>query len=127
MTLLPVKLSRSGVPANPSACNVVRRYQILKPSRANFLGTTIFLTTRASPTRTVLSCRLSTLYDSAITSASSVYRKYTAMDAGARKAFEHELGVSRPLEAWQYLEKPVSDFTSKFEPEDRMVSSRRRS
>jgi hypothetical protein len=57
-----------------------------------------------------------------ITSASSVYKKYLAMEAKARAAFERELGVTRPLEAWQYLERPISDFTSKFEPEDRMVS-----
>ena len=44
------------------------------------------------------------------------------MDERARLAFERELGVSKSLEAWQYLEKPISDFTSKFEPEDRMVS-----
>ena len=30
---------RQGVPANPSACNVVRKYQILKPERMRFLTT----------------------------------------------------------------------------------------
>ena len=115
------EVSRSGVPANPSACNVVRKYQILKPSRANFLGAHLFDYSRFAHEDGFV-VPLEYIVRFGITSASSVYRKYTAMDAGARKAFEHELGVSRPLEAWQYLEKPVSDFTSKFEPEDRMVS-----
>src|SRR5690606_35440996 len=57
-----------------------------------------------------------------ITCGSSVYRKYLAMSDAAKRTFEGELGVTRSLEAWQLLERPIADFTSKFEPEDRMVS-----
>ncbi len=115
------EVSRRGVPANPSACNVVRKFQILKPTRAEFLGAHLFDYSRFGHEDGFV-VPLEYIVRFGITSASSVYRKYTAMDAGARKAFEHELGVKRPLEAWQYLERPVSDFTSKFEPEDRMVN-----
>lgn len=112
---------REGVPANASAYNVVRKFQILKPDRTEFLGAHLFDYAKF-PHEDGFVIPLEMIVRFGITSASSVYRKYLAMDERARKAFEQELGVSKPLEAWQYLEKPVSDFTSKFEPEDRMVS-----
>jgi phosphoribosylaminoimidazole-succinocarboxamide synthase len=112
---------RHGVPANPSACNVVRKYQILKPERTRFLGAPLFDYAKF-PHADRFVVPLEYIVRFGITSASSVYKKYLAMDAKTKTAFERELGVSRPLEAWQYLERPISDFTSKFEPEDRMVS-----
>ena len=115
------EVSRGDLPLNPSSRNVVRRYQILKPSRADFLGAHLFDYSRFGHEDGFV-VPLEYIVRFGITSASSVYRKYSAMDESARSAFEHELGVSRPLQAWQYLEKPVSDFTSKFEPEDRMVN-----
>ncbi len=115
------EVCRSGVPQNPSACNVVRKYQILKPVRTNFLGASLFDYSQF-PQEDGFVVPLEYIVRFGITSASSVFRKHAAMDSAARRAFEQELGVSRPLEAWQYLEKPISDFTSKFEPEDRMVS-----
>lgn len=115
------EVCRRGVPGNPGACNVVRKYQILKPVRTNFLGTSLFDYSQFAHEDGFV-VPLEYIVRFGITSASSVYRKYTAMAPVAREAFANELGVSRPLEAWQYLEKPISDFTSKFEPEDRMVS-----
>ena len=115
------EVDRSGVPANASNCNLVRRYQILKPDRTEFLGAHLFDYSkyyREDGFVVPLEC----IVRFGITSASSVYRKYLVMDEKARKAFEQELGVNKALEAWQYLEKPVSDYTSKYEPEDRMVS-----
>lgn len=115
------EVSQEGAPANPSSCNVVRKYQILKPERTEFLGAHLFDYSRFGHEDGFV-VPLEYIVRFGITSASSVYRKYTAMDEAGRKSFERELGVTRPLEAWQYLEKPVGDFTSKFEPEDRMVS-----
>ncbi|MCB1203250.1 MAG: hypothetical protein KDN18_03240 [Verrucomicrobiae bacterium] len=112
---------RQGVPANPSACNVVRKYQILKPERMRFLGAPLFDYAKF-PHEDRFVVPLEYIVRFGITSASSVYKKYLAMEGKAKAVFERELGVSRPLEAWQYLERPISDFTSKFEPEDRMVS-----
>lgn len=112
---------REGVPANPSACNVVRKFQILKPERTRFLGAPLFDYGKF-PHSDRFVVPLEYIVRFGITSASSVYKKYLAMDEKAKAAYERELGVSRPLEAWQYLERPISDFTSKFEPEDRMVS-----
>ncbi len=115
------EVSRESVPENASAYNVVRKYQILKPTRSDFLGAHLFDYSRYAHEDGFV-VPLECIVRFGITSASSVFRKYLSMDERARKAFESELGVSKPLEAWQYLEKPISDFTSKFEPEDRMVS-----
>jgi len=115
------KVAEDGAPTNPSACNVVRKYQILKPERTEFLGAHLFDYSKFGHEDGFV-VPLEYIVRFGITSASSVYRKYTAMDEAGRKSFERELGVTQPLEAWQYLEKPVGDFTSKFEPEDRMVS-----
>jgi len=112
---------RGELPAKASACNVVRRFQILKPDRVEFFGAHLFDYGKFFHEDGFV-VPLEMIVRFGITSASSVFRKYQSMDSGAREAFERELDVSRPLEAWQYLEKPISDFTSKFEPEDRMVS-----
>jgi len=112
---------RGGIPENPSAYNVVRKYQILKPTRSDFLGAHLFDYSQFAQEDGFV-VPLEYIVRFGITSASSVYKKYLGMDESSRKAFERELGVSKPLQAWQYLEKPVGDFTSKFEPEDRMVS-----
>lgn len=112
---------RDGAPAHPSACNVVRKYQILKPSRTDFLGAHLFDYAQF-PHEDGFVVPLEYIVRFGITSASSVFRRYQSMDGTARQAFERELGVSKPLEAWQYLKKPITDFTTKFEPEDRMLS-----
>lgn len=112
---------RNGVPENPSSCNVVRKYQILKPVRSEFLGAHLFDYSQF-PHEDGFVVPLEYIVRFGITSASSVYRKYEAMDDKAKRAFEQELGATKALEAWQYLDHPIGDFTSKFEPEDRMVS-----
>lgn len=112
---------RGGVPENPSACNVVRRFQILKPERTELLGAHLFDYSKF-PHEDGFVVPLEYIVRFGITSASSVFRKYEGMDDSSKKAFERELGVGRPLEAWQFLDRPIGDFTSKFEPEDRMVS-----
>ena len=102
---------RSGVPTNPSACNVVRKYQILKPERTRFFGASLFDYSKFPPADRFV-VPLEYIVRFGITSASSVYKKYAVMDAKAKASFERELGVTRPLGAWQYLERPISDFTT---------------
>lgn len=115
------ELCREGVPTNPSAYNVVRKFQILKPTRTSFLGAHLFDYSQF-PHEDGFVVPLEYIVRFGITSGSSVYRKYLAMSDAAKRNFEGELGVSKALEAWQLLERPIADFTSKFEPEDRMVS-----
>lgn len=115
------EVCREGLPETPSAYNVVRKYQILKPDATEFLGAHLYDYSKF-PYEDGFVIPLEYIVRFGITSGSSVFRKYLKMDEGARKAFEQELGVTRALEAWKMLERPVSDCTSKFEPEDRMVS-----
>ncbi len=115
------EISRQGLPENPSAFNVVRRYQILKPERVEFLGAHLFDYSKY-PAEDGYVVPLEYIVRFGITSASSVYKKFLKMDERAQKAFTRELGVTDSLEAWQYLTRPINDCTSKFEPEDRMVS-----
>lgn len=115
------EVCRGGVPVNASAYNVVRKYQILKPTRTTYLGAHLFDYSQF-PHEDGYVVPLEYIVRFGITSGSSVFRKYAAMSELAKRSFESELGVTRPLEAWQMLERPVTDFTTKFEPEDRMVS-----
>jgi phosphoribosylaminoimidazole-succinocarboxamide synthase len=115
------EVCRAGVPEHPSAYNVVRRYQILKPSRVDLLGAHLFDYHRfASEDGFVVP--LEYIVRFGITTASSVFRKYQSLDPSAQRVFAQELGAVKGLAAWEMLERPILDFTSKFEPEDRMVS-----
>jgi len=115
------QLVTGGVPENPSAFNVVRKFKILKPARANVLGATLFDYSNF-PKDDGFVVPLECIVRFGITSASSIYRKYAKLDPAARQAFEQELGATKPLQVWQYLERPISDFTTKFESKDRMLS-----
>lgn len=115
------EISTSGAPANPSRFNVVRRYQILKPEKTQCLGAWLF-DYSAFPQADGFVVPLEYIVRFGITGASSVFRNYSAMNAAEKQAYERELSASKPLEAWQLLERPISDCTTKFEPEDRNVS-----
>lgn len=111
-----------GMPQNPSAYNVVRKFKILKPTRVQLPGEASVFDYSGYRKKDGFVVPLEFIVRFGITSASSVFRKYQAMDASAKKRFEAELGASKPLEAWQYLQRPITDFTTKFEPSDRMLS-----
>ena len=57
-----------------------------------------------------------------VTGGSSILRKHAALNDSAKRAYEQELGLTQPMEAWQMLNHPIYDLTSKYEPEDRNVS-----
>ena len=115
------ELAAGGLPENPSAYNVVRKFKILKPGSVNLLGSKL-VDYSDYPRENGFVVPLEFIVRLGITSASSVYRSYLRMNDTDRRAFESELGVNRPLEAWEFLERPVTDFTTKFEPTDRMLS-----
>ena len=110
-----------GLPKNPSPYNVVRRFEILKPTRVDILGASLF-DYSVFPKSDGYVVPLEFIVRFGITSASSVYRKYLKMGQAEQKLFEQELGVDDSLQAWQYLSRPITDFTTKFEPTDRMLS-----
>ncbi len=111
-----------GLPENPSAYNVVRKFKILKPTKLELPDGASLFDYSGYPKQNGYVVPLEYIVRFGITSASSVYQKYLGLDAAAKAKFEAELGVSKPLEAWQYLEKPIADYTTKFEPADRMLT-----
>ncbi len=108
-------------PPNPSRFNVVRRYQILKPAKIEVLGNWLY-DYSGFPGQDRFVVPLEVIVRFGITGASSIYKRFLAMNENERRAYESELRVSKALEAWQMLERPITDCTTKFEPEDRNLT-----
>ena len=109
------------IPDDPSAYNVVRKFKILKPSRVDVPGGSLF-DYSVFPGDTGFVVPLEFIVRFGMTSASSVYRKYLTLDRATQRTFANELGTEAPLEPWKYLPQPITDLTTKFEPSDRMLS-----
>jgi phosphoribosylaminoimidazole-succinocarboxamide synthase len=110
-----------GVPAHPSAVNVVRRYQILKPRPVRVLGRRCYdYSGMAGADHYVIPLEFIVRFG--ITAASSVLKKYQSLPESARRAYAQELGVDGELIPWRMLARPINDCTTKHEPEDRAVS-----
>jgi phosphoribosylaminoimidazole-succinocarboxamide synthase len=111
----------TGTPKNPSTFNVVRRFPVMKPVMKPFLGSYVYDYEMFHQAATYV-IPLEYIVRFGITGGSSVLRKYGSLTDSGKKAYEAELGLSKPMAAWQFLEKPIFDLTSKHEPEDRNVS-----
>lgn len=111
----------SGMPANPSCYNVVRRFPVMKPPQRNVMGNFVFDYAQFHQSSTYV-VPLEYIVRFGVTSGSSVLRKYEALSEKERRAFELELGLNGPMRAWQMLDRPIYDLTSKYEPEDRAVT-----
>jgi len=110
-----------GMPKNPSCYNVVRRFPVMKPPLRNVMGNFVFDYAQFQQSTTYV-VPLEYIVRFGVTSGSSVLRKYETLSEKDRRAFEQELGLTEPMEAWQMLDRPIYDLTSKYEPEDRAVS-----
>jgi phosphoribosylaminoimidazole-succinocarboxamide synthase len=110
-----------GTPAHPSVFNVVRRFPAMKPVQKAFLGSYVYDYEMFHQAASYV-IPLEYIVRFGITGGSSVLRKYAGLTDSGKKAYEGELGLSKPMQAWQFLEKPIFDLTSKHEPEDRNVS-----
>jgi len=115
------EIVRDGLPRHPSAVNVVRRYRILKPEPVRVIDRLCY-DYSAMIGQDAYVVPLEFIVRFGMTSASSVLRKYLTLPESARRAYETELGVDGPLRAWQMLPRPITDCTTKHEPEDRAVS-----
>jgi phosphoribosylaminoimidazole-succinocarboxamide synthase len=115
------KIATTGLPANPSCYNVVRRFPVMHPPQRPFLTGHVFDYEQFYQSRTYV-VPLEYIVRFGITSGSSILRKYQHMGETARKAYELELGLSRAMQPWQMLPQPIFDLTSKYEPEDRNVT-----
>ena len=115
------EICTTGTPKNPSVFNVVRRFPVMKPVQKTFLGTYVYdyaMFPQAGTYVIPLEC----IVRFGITGGSSVLKTYGSLTDSGKRAFEAELGLSKPMAAWQFLDKPVFDLTSKHEPQDRSVS-----
>ncbi len=115
------EIATQGMPATPSCYNVVRRFPVMKPPQRNVMGNFVFDYAQFHQSDTYV-VPLEYIVRFGVTSGSSVLRKYEALSDKERRAFEQELGLTGPMQAWQMLDRPIYDLTSKYEPEDRAVS-----
>ncbi|MEM0970230.1 MAG: phosphoribosylaminoimidazolesuccinocarboxamide synthase [Verrucomicrobiota bacterium] len=110
-----------GSPEHPSRFNLVRRYTIRKPEATPLLGRVLYDYTAFQGTDQHV-IPLEFIVRFGITGASSIFRKYSKKGEAERIAYLEELGVKDDLVPWSMVETPISDCTTKFEPEDRNVS-----
>ncbi|MES2507458.1 MAG: phosphoribosylaminoimidazolesuccinocarboxamide synthase [Verrucomicrobiota bacterium] len=115
------EVATSGMPATPSCYNVVRRFPVMKPPQRNVMGNFVFDYAQFHQSSTYV-VPLEYIVRFGVTSGSSILRKYEALSDKERRSFEQELGLTGPMQAWQMLDRPIYDLTSKYEPEDRAVS-----
>jgi len=115
------EIATQGMPETPSCYNVVRRFPVMKPPQRNVMGNFVFDYAQFHQSRTYV-VPLEYIVRFGVTSGSSVLRKYEALSEKEQRAFEQELGLTGPMKAWQMLDRPIYDLTSKYEPEDRAVS-----
>ncbi len=115
------EIAKQGMPAQPSCYNVVRRFPVMKPPQRNVMGNFVFDYTQFHQSDTYV-IPLEYIVRFGVTSGSSILRKYENLSEKEQRAFEQELGLSGPMKAWQMLERPIYDLTSKYEPEDRAVT-----
>jgi phosphoribosylaminoimidazole-succinocarboxamide synthase len=115
------QIATEGAPANASAFNVVRRFPVMKPVQKPFLGSFVYDYEMFHQAGSYV-IPLEYIVRFGITGGSSVLRKYATLSDADKKSYESELGLTKPMQAWQFLPRPIFDLTSKHEPEDRNVS-----
>ena len=115
------EIVRSGLPANPSCYNVVRRFPVMHPPQRNLLGAHVFDYAQFHQSATYV-VPLEYIVRFGVTSGSSILKKYQGLSEAAKRSYEQELGITKPMGVWEMLERPIYDLTSKYEPEDRAVS-----
>jgi phosphoribosylaminoimidazole-succinocarboxamide synthase len=112
---------REGMPEHPSCFNVVRRFPVMHPPQRKLLGTFVFDYAQFHQSTSYV-VPLEYIVRFGVTSGSSIFKKYQSLGETAKRAYEQEMGLTKPMKVWEMLERPVYDLTSKYEPEDRAVS-----
>jgi phosphoribosylaminoimidazole-succinocarboxamide synthase len=108
-------------PPNPSQYVLVKRYNIIKPSRVSYFANHLWdYSEYHGADKFVIP--LENIVRFGVTSGSSIYRKYLNMSQGERKNYLNELGLQQELIPWTVFKNPIVDFTTKHEPEDRNLS-----
>jgi phosphoribosylaminoimidazole-succinocarboxamide synthase len=111
----------TGLPQHPSCWNVVRRFPVMHPPQRRLMGHHVYDYGQFHQNSTYV-IPLEYIVRFGLTTGSSVMRKYQSLGEHERAQYAQELGVEGELQPWQMLPRPIFDFTSKYEPEDRAVS-----
>ena len=112
---------KKSFPPNPSQYVLVKRYNVIKPSRVSYFSNYLWDYSKCyAADKSVIP--LENIVRFGATSGSSIYRKYVNMNDVERKNYLNELGLKQELVPWTLFTNPIVDFTTKYEPEDRNLS-----
>jgi len=107
-------------PPHPSQYVLVKKYKIIKPGRVSYNDNHLWdYSGYYGADKYVVP--LENIVRIGVTSGSSIYRNYVNMNGEERKNYLKELGLQEELVPWTLFAKPVVDFTTKYEPEDRSL------
>jgi phosphoribosylaminoimidazole-succinocarboxamide synthase len=108
-------------PENPSRYVVVKRFQVMKPSRIYCNDTPLWdYNIFYHSDRYVVP--LENIVRFGITPGSSIYKNYLSLDESLKDKYLMELGLKETPRPWQLFDVPIVDFTTKYEPEDRNLN-----
>ncbi len=115
------KIYRDGFPPSPSPYVLVKKYKVIKPARVTHFSNHLWdYSAYFGADGYVIP--LENIVRFGITPGSSIYRKYLRMGEKEKEAFLDDLGLKESLAPWTMFSKPLVDFTTKYEPEDRNIS-----
>jgi phosphoribosylaminoimidazole-succinocarboxamide synthase len=109
------------LPPNPSCFNLVKRFPLIKPPQRHTLGGYVYEYSDFYQNQSYV-IPLEYIVRFGVTQGSSLWKKYQSLSASAQLDFSAEYLVDLPLQPWTPLRKPIFDFTSKYEPQDRAVT-----
>ena len=109
---------RHAYPPNPSQYVLVRKFQIIKPKRVTCQEHHLWDYSHYYQADKYV-IPLENIVRIGITSASSIYRNYLKLGPEGRRDYLKELGQQQELVPWTAFPRPIVDFTTKYEPEDR--------
>lgn len=113
---------KDSFPPSPSQYVLVKKYQIIKPVRVSWRGNHLWDYSECYRADKYV-VPLENIVRIGVTSGSSIYKNYLKLSDGSRKSYLKELGIEQEeLIPWTVFAKPVVDFTTKYEPEDRSLS-----
>lgn len=111
---------KNSFPPHPSQYVLIKKYNIIKPTRVNYNENHLWdYSAYYNADKYVIP--LENIVRIGLTSGSSIYRNYLAMNETERAVYLKELGLRQALVPWTLFDRPVVDFTTKYEPEDRSL------
>ncbi len=105
-------------PKHASKYVLVKKYQIIKPSRVACFTKTLWDYNKYHISDKFV-IPLENVVRFGVTPGSSVYINYMKMNKLERKEYLEELGLPGNMVPWQQFPLPIVDFATKYEPKDR--------